>query len=402
MKNILFLTTMYPIPGPEFSLNTPVCHYFTKEWHKMGYNVRVIHYLSIFPIFYYWAIFLFPKQAARFIGNDKNYTTRRTKDLHFMMDGISVYSFPIFKFFPHGKYLNFTISKQINKILKINKSDDFIPDFILGHFHNPQLQIISELKTIYPQARTSIVLHEKAISIKKTYTKHFRKYMGNIDVWGFRFKSLKEDFENIYGNTFKTFIAQSGIPENYINTSNKQFENKIKKFCFVGQLISLKRTCDILHALHKSFPLKDFEFNIVGEGMEKENLQHIVQSLELKYQVKFWGNQSRGDVQNIMNDSDCYIMISESEAFGLVYLEAMSKGCITIGTKGQGIDGVIINGINGFLCESKNIDELADIIQHINSLSTEELIKISQNAINTAKEMTNFMTAKKYINSVTC
>lgn len=46
--------------------------------------------------------------------------------------------------------------------------------------------------------------------------------------------------------------------------------------------------------------------------------------------------------------SDCFIMISKNEAFGLVYLEAMSAGCITIASRGEGFDGVIIHGVNGF------------------------------------------------------
>ena len=43
-----------------------------------------------------------------------------------------------------------------------------------------------------------------------------------------------------------------------------------------------------------------------------------------------------------------WIMISKNETFGLVYLEAMARGCITIGSRNQGIDGVINHGVNGF------------------------------------------------------
>ena len=42
-------------------------------------------------------------------------------------------------------------------------------------------------------------------------------------------------------------------------------------------------------------------------------------------------------------------MISQGEAFGLVYLEAMARGCITIASRGEGFDGIIKDGINGFL-----------------------------------------------------
>ena len=87
-------------------------------------------------------------------------------------------------------------------------------------------------------------------------------------------------------------------------------------------------------------------------------------------------------------------------AFGLVYLEAMAKGCIVIGTKGQGIDGVIIDKVNGFLCEAKNIDELTEIFKRISSMPKEELKNISKNAIQTARQLTDEKAAKKYLDSV--
>ena len=90
-------------------------------------------------------------------------------------------------------------------------------------------------------------------------------------------------------------------------------------------------------------------------------------------------------------------MISENETFGLVYLEAMGRGCITIGSKNQGIDGVIINGVNGFLCKEGDQDDLKKIIKQINLLTSLERQQISQNAIDTVKELTDFEAAKKYI-----
>ena len=52
MKNILLLSPLYPaLDLPK--TDTPVVHFFAKEWVKMGYNVRVFHYPSNFPSIYY-------------------------------------------------------------------------------------------------------------------------------------------------------------------------------------------------------------------------------------------------------------------------------------------------------------------------------------------------------------
>jgi glycosyltransferase involved in cell wall biosynthesis len=94
------------------------------------------------------------------------------------------------------------------------------------------------------------------------------------------------------------------------------------------------------------------------------------------------------------------IMISKGEAYGLVYLEAMSRGCITIASRDEGMDGVIKDGINGFLCKAGDAAELASIIQHINLLSSNEKRTISSNAIRTARELTDKLVAEKYLNDV--
>jgi len=397
MKNVLVISNMYLKPFPNYQ--TPTVHYFTKEWVKMGYNVKVIHNRTTYPIIFYWIAFLFNKQVERFMGNYPE-TKQNLKDYCYIIDDVHIYSMPIFKWLPHGKYLKKTINKQLNKIIEINKFNGFIPDAIIGHVYNPQIELVSKLKHIYPHARTCVVMHESPALIKKTYSKHYPAYINNIDIMGFRKKAFKKEFENIFGIDHNTFICHSGVPEKYINSFSKNFENKVKKFCFVGKLITLKRVCDTLFALNKAFPLKDFEFDIIGEGFERGNLENTVKLLGIQSNVRFRGKLERDVASKIMNDADCFVMVSETEAFGLVYLEAMGKGCITIGTRGQGIDGVIEHGKNGFLCKKKNSDSLAELFKHISSLSSEELSNISKNALETAKNMTEYKVAENYINKV--
>ena len=55
-----------------------------------------------------------------------------------------------------------------------------------------------------------------------------------------------------------------------------------------------------------------------------------------------------------LGQSDVFVLPSVNETFGMVYLEAMSQGCIPIGTSGEGIDGIIENGKNGYLCDRNN------------------------------------------------
>jgi glycosyltransferase involved in cell wall biosynthesis len=78
----------------------------------------------------------------------------------------------------------------------------------------------------------------------------------------------------------------------------------------------------------------------------------------------------------------------------------MARGCITIASRNEGFDGVIVDGENGFLCEAGNAQELASIIKRINMMSPIERQAISDRAIETAKLLTDENAAKMYIDNV--
>jgi glycosyltransferase involved in cell wall biosynthesis len=54
-----------------------------------------------------------------------------------------------------------------------------------------------------------------------------------------------------------------------------------------------------------------------------------------------------------------------------VYLEAMAAGIVTVGVRGQGIDGVIKHGDNGLLVDPKSIESIEQQIRWIISHPTE-------------------------------
>ena len=105
MKNILLLTTIYPSPDLNLLNNTNVCHYFAKEWVKMGYNVKVIFNYPIYsPIFHIIAS-IFEKKIAS-SGSAYVTTKRITKDYNYEIEGVKVCRFPLYKFMPRIKVNN--------------------------------------------------------------------------------------------------------------------------------------------------------------------------------------------------------------------------------------------------------------------------------------------------------
>lgn len=398
MENILLLTNIYPNNDPSYG-GTKVCHFFTKEWIKMGYNVKVVHFDSLFPRPYYLIGKLFQKQIMARTGCVA-YTNTPTKIEKYMVDDVDVTFVPLKKYLPHHNPSEKVILRAFENVISILEVEDFIPDVVVGHFVCPQLQIIHLFKKKYPNVRTGLVLHSSGQNIPNYYKKTYKEYMQSVDVWGFRSVAFRNEFEKIYGIQKKEFLCYSGIPEEYISLENKIFKNPVKKFVFVGSLFELKRVDDSLHALASAYPDKDFEFHIVGDGAESSRLKAMTKELGIEKQVTFHGRINRNSAQKVMEGCDCYIMVSSREAFGLVYVEAMAKGLITIATKGQGMDGIITHGQNGFLCESRDVESLKSLLEHIKTLSCDDLNAISAKALATASELTNHKVAYNYISEI--
>lgn len=401
MSKILLLTTMYPDPVRH---NTPVCHYFALEWVKMGHDVLVINYRSMFPSIYTTAAKLFPKLAERFIGNGAELDTNKNTIQH-EVDGIPVYSVPIFKYIPHGIYTKGTLNKKVDEVVDILKSRDFTPDAIIGHFYNPQLEMVGKLGEIYPNAHTCVSLHEYGPTVQSLLKGNADKVLSKIKTIGFRSIPIKESFEKIYGREHKSLLCYSGVSQQYLTTpsnrSGDSFTKPLKKFIYVGQFIERKYPRVVAEALTEVYGDEDYHLTYVGkQELIFDQVRNYVVKAHLSEKVTFINKVPREEIIKFYDEAECFIMISASEVFGLVYLEAMSRGCITIAAKNEGMQGIIVDGVNGYLCEAGNKNELSEIIRRINGLTPDERRQISDNAIATAKSLSDYNVAKSYIENV--
>lgn len=398
MKNILLLTSIYPTNDPDYP-GTKVCHFFTKEWQKMGYDVRVVHYESCFPQLYYHIGSLFRERIMAKTGSLVVMSTPR-EPISYEVDDIKVLRVPLKKFVPHGNVLRSSEKNAYEATVHFLEKERFIPDVITAHFFFPQAKFLHELKLIYPNARTCMVLHSNGERIPYYYKKDYVRLMDSVDVWGFRSKSFMEEFEKRFGKKPKEFLCYSGIPANYIKPHVYNYLSGVTKYVFLGSLYKLKNVNITIQALARVYNDEEYTFDIIGDGAEMKNLKKLAKNTGQENKIVFHGRQPREKAQDIMSRAECLIMVSSREAFGLVYLEAMAKGIIPIATRGQGFDGIIINGTNGFLCDSEDVTALEKVLLHIKSLTRKELSKISNCAIETAMELTNEKVAERYIESI--
>lgn len=401
MSKILFITPMWHEEATPH--DAKVCNYFVDEWIKLGYEVVVIHYRSQFPEVYHKIAKVLPWLYQRICG-DNTGLRKNIPEFEQQEAGYTVYSIPIYKYVPHGKLLDRTYIKQAKHLKTKLNEINYAPDVIIGHFCNPSLGIIKRLQQYYPKAKTSIVLHEKASTVKKIFGNDAELILNSVDSVGFRSASIKESVCSEFNLRNNLFMCYSGVASSFVGMScpPKQWtDNSVNKFLYVGRLANYKHPEVIVEALAKLYPQKDFSLTFVGSNDNAFPItKKAVKETETMQQVAFLGQIKRDDIIDLYDKSDCFVMVSDNEVFGLVYLEAMSRGCITVAGDNGGMVGIIKHGVNGFLCKPGDVDALVSIIATINKMTLEEKSMMSDRAKQTVLDFTDKSVAEKYVSFV--
>lgn len=398
---ILVLTSIYP-SDESTKGTTPVVHYFCQEWVKQGHKVVVIHNDNKYLLFFY----LLPSFIKRFISSRfgvilPNMAMR--KDKIFEKDGVTVVRMPILKIIPFGKFSNYRLKRQVGKIDAFLTCNNFRPDVITGHWENPQIDLIFELRKKFVNVKTSLVVH----TLRYLVDEEVRKKLVTFNSIGFRNDSLLKRFEGNYESIRNLlYVCPSGLDDDYYTSIDytsveRKFGNNLLSIVYVGIFQKRKFPESIVEAIYKQRnDIPNVKVDFIGEGNEINKVKNLVDKYRLNNKVVFHNRVLRDRVREILEITQLFIMISENEAFGLVYLEAMACGCIVIASRNEGFDGIIKDGFNGFLCQAGNEIELADILLKIDNLGIEEKRFISKNAIKTSTLLTNEYVSKKYLKNI--
>lgn len=378
---------------------TPVVHYFAREWVKMGHVVTVFQFVAKYPGPMYWVGKHFQHQLNTRLG--MLVPVEKPKDEDYEAEGVVVHKRCLKKLKPHSLYNKARLQEAFDFVSgEIEKSG--VPDLFVGHWDNPQLELLDMLKKRFHKP-TCLVFHSNDFNIDAKYGEEGRRMLMDLDVIGFRSMTGQRNFQAKYGKPKHSFMASSGVSEAFLLAGNqvqKTVKQPIHNFVYVGSLIERKYPSLIVRALSEAYPDGDFSMTFIGDGAEKSVIEEEYHKAGSLGDLHFTGRIPREEIIQYLRQADVFVMISKAEIFGLVYLEAMALGVIPIGSKNEGIDGIIVDGENGFLCEAGNKDELAEVLKRIKGLPSEELDAISKKAMETARDYSDEGVARKYINSL--
>jgi len=167
----------------------------------------------------------------------------------------------------------------------------------------------------------------------------------------------------------KSIIIPNGIDLNDIfkDKSNLLEKYKDKRIILSASRLIKTKGLDLnikaIAKLKEKYP--NLLYLIIGEGLERKNLENLADALKIKENVEFLGLQPHEKTMEYISICDIFSLPSWRETFGLVYLEAMVQGKPIIGCQGQGVDGIVKEKKTGLLVKPKDIESLVQAIDFL-------------------------------------
>lgn len=353
---ILFITDLYPVSNSEKTTPKTLVS-FVEEWRKQGHTVDIIK-----PNFI----------LNSFIRRKPFYKTQKYNDI------INVNYWTPFWFDVKNKLKKFKIDfKSYDAIIAHMPSGILFADklglpFTAG-VHNSDLDVLT--KPFYKLTNFSKRERKALINAQKIAC---RSYV-------IKDKLLKmfPEFKN------KMFLCLSGVDCPLSPALPLEGGGSMKLLTCAH----LKKRKNIDKLILACKDTEGVELTVIGDGKLRKSLE------KLDKNVKFTGYLEHDKVLEEMRNSDIFILPSVGETFGMVYLEAMSQGCITVCTKDDGISGVIKHGENGYLTEP-DLQSIRELLSDIISTDMETLNTLRNKALETVKELTPEKCAENYLQQI--
>lgn len=287
-----------------------------------------------------------------------------------------------------NKISDYGFKKLYSKILKKHG----VPDIIHAHFLGigrivTSLLSDSEIPLVLTEHLSSLndkPVDPKLLEIGNDVYHHFDKV---ITVSNPLSKSLKENF-NIDAFVIPNIVDADSFK--YSNADNDSKNNKYFDFISTGALSKRKGMDVLITAFTSAFASNNaVRLFVYGEGPERQNLEKLIFDNNMGNKIFLEGLVDRKTIADQMKSSECFVLASKLETFGVVYIEAMAMGLPVIATKCQGPED-FVNDDNGILIPVNDPSSLEHALKSMYSnianysraeISKETLRKFSPAAI---------------------
>ncbi|EKE25801.1 MAG: glycosyl transferase group 1 protein [uncultured bacterium] len=134
---------------------------------------------------------------------------------------------------------------------------------------------------------------------------------------------------------------------------------------------------------------------IVGDGNEKQSLEDLVLSLDLRDKVEFAGAIPHEKVFEYYQKADAFVLPSLNEGMSNVMLEALASGLPLVATDTGGTRELLSDEVNGFIVRMRDADDLEEKIEKL-IIKPDLQQKMGQESRNLAEKLSWSNVAAEY------
>jgi len=250
------------------------------------------------------------------------------------------------------------------------------PDVIHAHWVIPQGLIATLVGRILNIPVVTTAHGGDVFSLQGSFLAALKKYtLKNSQAWTANTNTTAFTMENL-GKLNRPFIIPMGVDITRFNINHSATLSGVTKqqkdqiVLFVGRLVEKKGVVDLIQAF-ADLPAEQLnitELWIIGDGTEREKLEHKADSLKISHRVRFLGRLANDILPEYYSQADLFVAPSivdrsgDTEGQGVVIIEAMASGVPVIAYETGGIKDVISNGDTGVLVAPYDITGLTNAI----------------------------------------
>lgn len=254
------------------------------------------------------------------------------------------------------RYMNINILRKLIGRNKISTNDNLIKIFFPSKINiiclppfDPNIFWINVLVKLFPNKifiyHTSYPDHQNGYFLKKMpFKKQWRDSINRYDLIVTPIPTITDKLKSIYEPKVKYIPHPITLKQSKLTNKNN---NHIKNIGFLGELSHKKGIDRFFNLCRKN---KNFVFHVAGPNLESVKIpNHIVNH----------GVLDRVGVEEYLQMIDILIVPSRKssgweELFGIVIIEALSKGCLIFATDHIGPKYFFENYSNIALCEDND------------------------------------------------
>lgn len=232
------------------------------------------------------------------------------------------------------------------------------------------------------QAQNAVVLSLRGRQInilprvpgQEQYVHRLRRFLPRCDAYHCVSADILTDGVELGADPDRAWIVRTAVDTSFFSPPARKRPANPLRLTMIGSLMWRKGYDYALLALDTLVrDGNDIRLTIIGEGSERERIEHTIADLKLSDRVDLLGRREPEQVRDILRDSHVLLHTSTSEGIPNSVVEGLACGLPIVATDAGGVREAVTHEEEGFVVPLRDVAAIAAAIRRL--LSDESLRK---------------------------